>query len=55
MADLAASNRVNLSALEHKVFSLEDINIALSTISDRNGGFSNYVIAPSAEGTGIVD
>lgn len=55
MADLAASNRVNLRVLEHKVFPLEDINMALSTISDRNGGFSNYVIAPGAEMTGRVD
>ncbi len=46
MADLAAIGAVDLSVFEHEVYKLEDVNAALSIISNRNGGFSNYVISP---------
>ena len=52
MADLAGSDSVNLSVMEHQVFPLEDINTALATISSRNGGFSNFVIAPGLGASG---
>lgn len=46
MADLAEVGAVDLSALEHERFSLEDVNTALAVFKNRNGGFSNYVIIP---------
>ena len=46
MADLAATGGVDLSAFEHEVFKLEDVNRALGILKNRNGGFSNYVICP---------
>lgn len=48
MANLAASGRVNLDVFEHHVFALEDMNTALKTIDNRNGGFTNYVVSPEA-------
>jgi D-arabinose 1-dehydrogenase-like Zn-dependent alcohol dehydrogenase len=46
MADMVESGAVDLSVFEHCVYKLEDINTALGLISNRNGGFSNYVICP---------
>ena len=46
MADLAEAGAVDLSVLEHEVFTLDDVNAALSVLKNRNGGFSNYVIVP---------
>src|SRR4051812_1570937 len=46
MAELARTGQLNLSAFEHRRFPLEDVNNAISGLSDRNGGFSNYVIVP---------
>jgi len=46
MADLAESGAVDLSAFEHEVFPLEEVNKALAVFKNRNGGFSNYVIVP---------
>ena len=48
MADLSGSGRVDLTILQNNVFPLDEINEALSLIADRNGGFSNYVIAPQS-------
>ena len=46
MADLAATEGVDLNVFEHEVFKLEDVNRALSIFKNRNGGFSNYVVVP---------
>ena len=46
MADMVESGAVDLSVFEHCVYKLEDINTALGLISNRRGGFSNYVICP---------
>ena len=46
MVDLATSGRVRLDVFEHHRFPLDDINGALDTLDNRNGGFSNYVICP---------
>jgi D-arabinose 1-dehydrogenase-like Zn-dependent alcohol dehydrogenase len=46
MADLAGTGRLDLSVFEHKRFALDDINSALASNSDRNGGFSNRVVIP---------
>ena len=48
MAALASAGLINLGVFEHEIFALEDINKALETIGDRNGGFSNYVISMEA-------
>ena len=46
MAELARSGLLDMSVFEHRRFPLEDVNNAISGLSDRNGGFSNYVIVP---------
>lgn len=46
MADMAEVGTVDLSIFEHTVFPLDRVNEAISGIAVRNGGFSNFVIAP---------
>jgi len=48
MADMAGAGLLDLSALEHHVYPLEEINDAISGIAERNGGFSNFIISPVA-------
>jgi D-arabinose 1-dehydrogenase-like Zn-dependent alcohol dehydrogenase len=48
MAEMARAGTLQLSALEHRRFPLADINVAISGLKDRSGGFSNYVIIPGA-------
>jgi alcohol dehydrogenase len=50
MADLAAAGMLDLSPLEHQVFPLERVNDAVTGIARRNGGFTNFVISPTATG-----
>jgi alcohol dehydrogenase len=46
MADMAAAGTVDLSIFEHVSFPLDKVNDAISGIAVRNGGFSNFIIAP---------
>ena len=46
MAELARAGLLDMSVFEHRRFPLEEVNNAISGLSDRNGGFSNYVIVP---------
>lgn len=46
MADLAGAGALDLSPLEHAVFPLRDVNDAIDGIARRNGGFSNFIVAP---------
>lgn len=46
MADRMAVGQVDLSVFEHEVFKLDDVNTALSSITNRHGGFSNFVLCP---------
>jgi D-arabinose 1-dehydrogenase-like Zn-dependent alcohol dehydrogenase len=46
MAELARAGLLDMSVFEHQRFPLEQVNHAISGLSDRNGGFSNYVIVP---------
>lgn len=46
MAELARAGLLDMSVFEHRCFPLDDVNHAISGLSDRNGGFSNYVIVP---------
>jgi alcohol dehydrogenase len=48
MTDLAETGALDLSPLEHRVFPLERVNEAVSGIAKRNGGFTNFVISPTA-------
>ncbi len=46
MADMVESGAMDLSFFEHSVFSLEEVNQAISGIENRHGGFGNFVICP---------
>jgi alcohol dehydrogenase len=46
MADMAAAGTLDLSVFEHRRFALKDVNEAISSLKNRNGGFSNYVVCP---------
>ena len=46
MLDMARSGTLDLSVFEHHAHPLADINAAISGLTNRNGGFSNYVIVP---------
>ncbi|MEV6384116.1 alcohol dehydrogenase catalytic domain-containing protein [Streptomyces sp. NPDC051773] len=48
MADLVEAGVIDLGPLEHQVFPLDEINDAIGGISQRNGGFSNFIISPRA-------
>jgi threonine dehydrogenase-like Zn-dependent dehydrogenase len=48
MADLAGAGTLDLSAFEHRVFPLEKVNEAISGFGERNGGFTNFIINPTA-------
>lgn len=46
MADMVRTGALDLSYLEHRRFSLAQVNEAISGLKDRDGGFSNYVVMP---------
>lgn len=46
MADMVASGVVDLSLFENQGFPLEQVNEAISGLTGRHGGFSNYVVHP---------
>lgn len=46
LADMAGAGVLDLSVFEHRRYKLEDVNTALGEIPERNGGFTNFVIAP---------
>lgn len=48
MAGLAGAGLLDLSPLEHRVYPLDQVNEAIGGIADRNGGFTNFVISPTA-------
>ena len=48
MADTAGAGLLDLSPLEHHVYPLAQVNQAISGIAERNGGFSNFIISPTA-------
>ena len=47
MAAMAGAGTLDLSALEHRVSPLSEVNEALAGMDDRNGGFTNFVIDPT--------
>lgn len=48
MADMVKTGVIDLSYLEHKIFPLAQVNDAISGLTDRDGGFSNYLVVPPA-------
>lgn len=48
LADMVAAGTLDLSPLEHHVFPLSQVNEAISGITHRNGGFSNFIVSPVA-------
>jgi alcohol dehydrogenase len=46
MAQMAAAGTLDLSVLEHKRFALAEVNEAIASMGDGNGGFSNFVVIP---------
>ncbi len=46
MADLAGLGRLDLSVFQHRRFALAEVNAALASIRDGNGGFTNLVVIP---------
>jgi alcohol dehydrogenase len=46
MAEMARAGTLDLSVFEHRRFPLVEINKAIASLKDRNGGFSNYVVIP---------
>lgn len=48
MARIVEPGLVDLSVFENVVFPLEKVNDAISGIENRSGGFSNFVIRPTA-------
>ncbi len=47
MAAMAGAGILDLSALEHRVSPLSQVNEVLAGMDDRNGGFTNFVIDPT--------
>jgi D-arabinose 1-dehydrogenase-like Zn-dependent alcohol dehydrogenase len=49
MAALAGTGAVDLTVFEDVVFELDEVNEAINGLDNRNGGFSNYIVSPSAD------
>jgi len=47
MAAMAAAGTLDVSVLEHRIFPLSQVNEALSSMDNRDGGFTNFIIDPS--------
>jgi alcohol dehydrogenase len=50
MAAMASAGTLDLSALEHKITPLTDINAVIDGMDQRNGGFTNFIIDPTRAG-----
>jgi D-arabinose 1-dehydrogenase-like Zn-dependent alcohol dehydrogenase len=46
LAHMVETGTLDLSYLEHQRFALTEVNHAISGLTDRHGGFSNYVVIP---------
>jgi alcohol dehydrogenase len=47
MAAMVAAGTLDVSPLEHCIFPLSQVNDAMSSLNDRNGGFTNFVVDPT--------
>jgi alcohol dehydrogenase len=50
MAAMAAAGTLDLSPLEHRIFPLTQVNEALTSMDNRNGGFTNFIVDPTRAG-----
>ena len=48
MADMVEAGLLDLSPLRHHVHPLEEVNTAINNVGSRHGGFSNFIISPTA-------
>ena len=48
MMRLADSGQLRLDIFEHHIYPLDEINTAMKDIKERKGGFSNFVVSPTA-------
>jgi alcohol dehydrogenase len=46
LAHMVETGALDLSYLEHVRYSLAEVNTAISGLTNRHGGFSNYVVIP---------
>jgi alcohol dehydrogenase len=47
MAAMAGAGTLDLSAFEHRVAPLSNVNATLAGMDNRDGGFTNFVIDPT--------
>jgi D-arabinose 1-dehydrogenase-like Zn-dependent alcohol dehydrogenase len=47
MAAMASAGTLDLSALEHRIAPLSEINKVIDGMDERNGGFTNFIIDPT--------
>jgi D-arabinose 1-dehydrogenase-like Zn-dependent alcohol dehydrogenase len=47
MAAMAAAGTLDLSALQHRIAPLSDINQVIAGMDERDGGFTNFIIDPT--------
>ena len=47
MAQMIAAGTLDVSILEHRIYPLSNVNEALSSMDNRDGGFTNFIIDPS--------
>lgn len=50
MAAMLAAGTLDLSALEHRIAPLTEINQVIAGMDERNGGFTNFIIDPTRAG-----
>ena len=43
---MVETGTLDLAYLEHERFALDEVNHAISGLTDRRGGFSNYLVIP---------
>ena len=46
MVDMIEAGQLDLNPLQHNVFPLEQVNEAISSTAQRNGGFTNFIVSP---------
>jgi threonine dehydrogenase-like Zn-dependent dehydrogenase len=47
MAAMASAGTLDVSVLDHRVFPLSQVNEAMAAMSNRDGGFSNFIVDPT--------
>jgi threonine dehydrogenase-like Zn-dependent dehydrogenase len=50
IVDMIDPRLLDLSTLQHNIFPRDQVNEAISTAAQRNGGFSKFTISPQPKG-----